>query len=304
MEKTKGRIKPLKEYDDDLKIELGWALLDSGRYEEGLALYNSLSWITHGETKVTGMVRGLIGIGDYKEASRLLKRGLRKYPNSYSLWIAMGSLYEGLGDDFKSLECFEIALRFAPEDNSAGFYNKALALMRLGLYGDAISILDNLINKFPEEARYFTDRGWCALDMGYPEEALQYLQKALETWPHSQGVYEGIRIYVGLYQAYRELKMLNEAMGIALEGLKKFPDEEPVIYQNLAEAFLTNGLPHEAIQILKTGIEKFPEDQELKEFLKQVEEYIDDPDGGENPTLLGLLLLAIIICKRLRERRF
>ena len=98
--------------------------------------------------------------------------------------------------------------------------------------------------------------------------------------------------------------MLNEAMGIALEGLKKFPDEEPVIYQNLAEVLLAMGWPHEAIQILKTGIEKFPEDQELKEFLKQVEEYIDDPDGGENPPLLGLLLLAIIIIKRVRERRF
>jgi tetratricopeptide (TPR) repeat protein len=166
---------------------------------------------------------------------------------------------------------------------------------------DAVPMFEELIKKYPEEPKYLAKRAFCALNMGYPEEALRYFRKAMETWPHSQGVYEGIRIYTGLYQTYRELRMLKEAMGIAVEGLKRFPDEDPALYQSLADAFLSMGWPNEAKKILKREIDKFPDDQELKEFLKKVEENMDDPDGGVNGSLLGLLLLAAIH-KKLRRR--
>ncbi len=39
----------------DLRIELGWKLIDCGRTEEGLAIYSFLSWKEHGEVKCNGM---------------------------------------------------------------------------------------------------------------------------------------------------------------------------------------------------------------------------------------------------------
>jgi tetratricopeptide (TPR) repeat protein len=123
--------------------------------------------------EVNGMAYALTEMGHYDEARRLLERGLRIYPHSYALWTAMGALYEDLGDDFKSLECIETAIRLAPEDDSTALYNKALALMRIGCYGDAVSVLDGLVERYPEDPRYLSDRGFCALDMGCPQEALQ-----------------------------------------------------------------------------------------------------------------------------------
>jgi tetratricopeptide (TPR) repeat protein len=303
-EKTKSARKRrhLQEYIDSLKVDLGWALLDCKEYEKGLALISSVSWTTHGEMKCNGMARALTEMGHYDEAMGLLKRGLRMYPHSYALWTAMGALYEDLGDNFESLRCIETAVQFAPEDDSTGLYNKALALMRIGCYGDAVSILEGLVERYPEDPKYLSDRGVCALDMGYPQEALQYYQKAMEIWQRNPSVYTGICIYAGLCSTYMELGMKREGMEIALEGLNKFPDEDPVLYQNVGATFWEMGWRQETIEVLKKGMEKFPDDEELKKFLKDAEDDTDDPGGGVKPPVLGLMLLIAILQKRLRKK--
>jgi hypothetical protein len=96
--------------------------------------------------------------------------------------------------------------------------------------------------------------------------------------------------------------MKSEGMEIALQGLKKFPDEDPVLYQNLGAAFWEMGWHKETIEVLKKGIEKFPEDEDLKTFLKDAEDDMDDPDGGEKPPILGLILLMAILQKRFRKK--
>jgi tetratricopeptide (TPR) repeat protein len=300
LERTKGARKRrhLQRRVDDLKVDLAWTLFDCKEYEKGLALLSSVSWVTHGEMKCNGMARALTEMGHYDEARRLLERGLRLYPHSYALWIAMGALWESLGDDFESLKCIETALQFAPEDNSTGLYNKALTLMRIGCYGDAVSILEDLAERFPEDPMYLSDRGVCALEMGYPQEALQYYQKAMEVWQGNPSVFAGVCIHSGLCAAYMELGMKKEGMEIALEGLKKFPDEDPVLYQNVGATFWEMGWRQETIEVLKKGVEKFPDDVELKKFLKDAEDDADDPDGGVKPPVLGLMLLMAILRKR------
>jgi tetratricopeptide (TPR) repeat protein len=112
--KSARKRRDLQEYIDGLKVDLGWTFLDCKEYEKGLALLSSVSWKIHGEMKCNEMARALTEMGHYNEAMGLLKRGLRIYPHSYALWIAMGALYEVPGDDFESLKCIEIALQFAP----------------------------------------------------------------------------------------------------------------------------------------------------------------------------------------------
>ena len=301
--KSKTRRRELTEYINDLKIELGWTLLDYGKHEQGLALFESLSWRDYGEVKYNGMVRALTERGYYYEARRLLEAGLRRFPKSYVLWVAKGALCDSLGDTFGLLECIEISLRFAPEDNSAGLYNKALALIKLGCYGDALPIIDELIERYPDDPRHIAERGSCALDMGYPQEAIKYFQKAMEVWQQNPIVYPGICIYTGLCTAYLELGMKREAMETAMEGLKRFPDEDPILYHNVGATFYEMGWREEAIEVLKKGAKKFPKDEELKEFLKELEDDMDDPDGGKKPPILGMILLMALIRKKLKNFR-
>ena len=301
--KSNARRRELKEHIDDLKIELGWTLLDHGKYEQGLALFESLSWRAHGQMKCNGMARALTEMGYHDEARRVLKLGLKKYPESYALWVAMGAWHDSLGEDFESLKCMEIALRFAPEDNSAGLYNKALTLIKLGCHGDALPIIDELIERYPDDPKHLADRGSCALDTGYPQEALNYYQKAMEVWQRNPIAYPGVCIYTGLCTAYLELGMKREAMEVALEGLKKFPDDDPALYQNVAATFFEMGWRKEVIEVLKKGVEKFPGDEDLKKFLKDVEDDMDDPDKGDKPPILGLMLLMGLIRKKLKNFR-
>jgi len=300
--KSNAKRRELKEYVDDVKMRLGWALLDHGRYEQGLALFESLSWRTHGQMKCNGMVRALTEMGYHDEARRVLKLGLKKYPESYALWVAMGAWHDSLGEDFESLKCMEIALRFAPEDNSTGLYNKAFTLIKLGCYGDALPIIDELIERYPDDPKHLAERGSCALDMGYPQEALNYYQKAMEVWQRNPIAYPGVCIYTGLCTAYLVLGMKREAMEIALEGVKKFPNDDPALYQNVAATFLEMGWRKEVIEVLKKGVEKFPDDEDLKKFLKDVEDDIDDPDKGDRPPILGLILLIALLHKKMRKK--
>jgi len=304
LEQTKSARKRrrLQEHIDGLKVDLAWALLDCKEHEQGLALLTSVSWATHGEMKCNGMARALTEMEHHDEARRLLERGLRLYPRSYALWTGMGAVYEDLGDDFESLKCIETALRYAPEDDPKGPYNKALALMRVGRYGDAAPILEGLFERDPEDPKYLSDRGVCALEMGYPQDALRYYQKAMKIWQRNPGVYAGICIYSGLCSTYMELGMKKEGMETALEGLKRFPDEDPVLYQNVGATFWEMGWRQETIEVLKKGIEKFPDDEELKKFLKDAEDDTDEPDGGVKPPVLGLMLLTAILRKRFGKK--
>ena len=109
-------------------------------------------------------------------------------------------------------------------------------------------------------------------------------------------------ICAGMCSAYMELGMKREAIVAALEGLKRFPDEDSVLYYNAGAAFLGMGWRKEALEILNKGVERFPDDEELKDFLKQVEDDMNDPDKGDNLPFLGMILLMALIYKRGKKK--
>lgn len=255
----------LKDLINEIKLDLGWALLECGEYEKGLAVYASVSGLHYQERKYNGIAIALTELGRYDEAKRMLEIGLRKFPKSYALWTGLGILSDYIGDYSGALKSFDTALRFNYGENSGSLYNKALILIKLGSYRDASSIIDDLIEKYPEDPKYLAERGYLSLEMECPEEALRYLQKAMELYERFPTVDAGVAIYTGLCCVYMGLGMKREAMEISLEGLTKFPDDE-----------------------------------ELKKFLRDVETDMDDPDGDTKP-FLGLLLLALLH-KKLRKK--
>jgi len=300
--KSARKRRHLQEYIDGLKMDLGWALLDCKEYEKGLAVYESVFGKQYQERKYNGVARALTEMGRYDRAKRTLEIGLRKFPESYALWTGLGILNDYLGDYSGAFKSFNTALRFNYGENSGCLYNKALILIEMGSYGDAVSIIDDLIERFPEEPKYLAEKGRCSLDMGYPHEALQSFQKAMELYEKFPNVDTGVSIFAGFCCAYMELGMKKEAMEIALEGLRRFPDEDPILYQNVGATFWGMGWRQETIEVLKKGIEKFPDDEELKKFLKDAEDDTDEPGGGMKPPVLGLMLLMAILQKRFRKR--
>jgi tetratricopeptide (TPR) repeat protein len=241
-----------------------------------------------------------MGMGRYDKAKNILDIGLREFPKSYSLWTDMGILYDELGDYPHALKYFEVALKITRGENPGCLYNKAVILIKLHEYGNAMSIIDYLIERYPEEPKYLAQGGCCLREMGYPQEAIKYLQKAMGLFKKSPTVDVGVTIFSGLCSAYLDLGLKKESMEIALEGLTKFPDSDPVLYHNLATCFYELGWTAESRRLLEIGVEKFPNDLELKQFLNDVEQELDDPDGDVKP-FLGLLMFVALFHKRLRD---
>jgi tetratricopeptide (TPR) repeat protein len=300
--KSHRRRQQLNKELDQLTMELGWDLMDCGRYEEGLVIYGSLSWREHGEAKCNGMSRALVALGQYDEAGRLLEAGLKRYPDSNMLWVAKGGLCASLGDKCEALKCFDRAIVCVPEGSWEARYNKVIIFEQLGSYEEAAEILDNLIEEYPEDPKFLAERGNCADEMGYPQDALRYYQGAMKFLTKDPNVHTGVSIYAGLCHSYFNIGEKRKAMEVALEGLKRFPDEDPVMYQNVGATFLEMGWKEEAREVLKEGVEKFPEDEDLKTFIENLDDDTDDPDGGIKPPMLGLMILTAILQKRFRKR--
>ena len=160
--KKRAQKNELKDLIDSLKMDLGSKLLDHGEYERGLALFLSVSGKGDEERKIHGVSRALTDMGYYDEAQKLLLKGLRKFRKSCNLWEQCGILNDLLGNGLQSLRCFDVAIEFMPEETPGLFYNKALALVNLGRYREAILILDHLIEHYPGPM-YLAERGECSL---------------------------------------------------------------------------------------------------------------------------------------------
>ena len=288
----------LKTLIDSLKMDLGWKLLDYGEHEQGLALFMSVSTEGNQERKIYGVSRALTDMGYYDEALKLLMNGLRKFRKSCNLWTGCGIVNNLLGNGLQALRCFEAAIEFGPKKTPELFYNKALALVNLRRYKEAISILDQLIEHCPGPM-YLAERGECSLNTGYPYEALRYYQKALELLNKNPEVEAGLCIYAGLSATYIELGMRKEAMEIALEGISRYPDKEPCLYYNLASSLMAMGRKEEATEVLESGIKRFPESEHLKKLLIDLDD-MDDPGGRS--AIFGILLLVAWVKRRLRRR--
>lgn len=279
----------------ELKNQLAWALLDAGENEKGLAMYQTLSWRTHAEVKFTGMARALIEMEYYNEARKLMGKGLSSFSESVPLLIAMGCLHQWLDNDFEALKYFEQAVKFTPDGRNA-LYNKALSLNNLGYYEDAEPIIKDLIEKYPDDPEYLVEMGYIDICRGYPKEAIPFYKKAKDAG------YLNWSVYDGLFWAYFNMGLKNDVIQIASEGIKELPDSHSCLYGDLSRVYKEMGWVDEARDIVKKGLEIFPDNNDLTELLKEIENETDDPDKGNKPTILGLLLLSVIINK-LRKRK-
>jgi tetratricopeptide (TPR) repeat protein len=104
--KDVDRKKTLALHVDDIKMNIGWLLLESGEYDKGLAMYHSMSWNTYGEIKYNGISRALVEMEYYDDARRILEKGLKRFPQSHCLLVAMGLLHKRLGHEVDILRYF------------------------------------------------------------------------------------------------------------------------------------------------------------------------------------------------------
>jgi tetratricopeptide (TPR) repeat protein len=258
-----------------LTYRIGTLFLDIGQFEKGLALCRSLPWKTHALQRYVGISRAHIETDEYDKAKKFIDKGLRKFPKSEALWFNLGTLYHITKDYLRSLKCYERGLEIVPW-NELMINGKANALHGLGYYVEAVKLYHDLSTKHPESPGYAISCGWCYIEMGRPEEAFPVFRKVSDNFDMADA-------YHGLYWAYTDMGLSNDALDIIQEGLSTLPDEEARLYVDIGYEYWSRGWKAKAKDILEKGLEIFPGDEDILDLLRQIDDYPDNSDDDTTP---------------------
>ncbi|MEK6527833.1 MAG: tetratricopeptide repeat protein [Nitrospirota bacterium] len=278
--KTKGEARI-----DELRARLAWLLLDAEEYHEGLIHYQKLPWGVYGEKKYIGISRALIELEEYSEAGKFLAKGLKRFPESGPLMVARGLLNRRIGDSYEALQDFRKAFELMPDDRHV-IYDISLGLNDMGYSLEASNILRKLVKNYPDDPEYALELGHALTELGYPWDAVSYFRKTLKMG------FESPAVYGGLSFAYMNLGMKNEALKVAEEGLRKFPEGHPGLYENLGELYRLMGWQAEAREILDKGLKIFPDDERLRKLLEDMDN--DSPSDFNKRLRISTLLMFLI----------
>ncbi len=279
---------------NDMGEELAWWQVRHGRYEKALVIYKSIPWRRYSENKYVGMAIALMGLRLYREAKRLLEKGLKRFPESSRLLLGMGNFYYDIKDYSSSLKYFDLSLKYSPNCEDT-LFGKGCALFGIGYYEEASLMFRQILEGWSDYPGSLIMMGKYYLLTGYPEEASFYFKRSLGIWSCSA------EAYVGLFSSYLEMNLYTDALQIARECFREYHDH-PDSYFILAEAYWIKGWENEAKDVLTEGIKRFPDDERLKELLKEIEDENDNPDDGKKLPLLPVLLCLQILRRKLERR--
>jgi len=92
----------------------------------------------------------LLTSGSYAEAKSAFENGIQKNPESFDGWIGRGLALEGLNRSLTSIESYEKAISYAPDDGSSwvAHAGKGRVLLEMNRYQEAVDSLEAAINEY------------------------------------------------------------------------------------------------------------------------------------------------------------
>ncbi|MCK4718785.1 MAG: tetratricopeptide repeat protein, partial [Thermoplasmata archaeon] len=138
------RKSPEGNYDEAAWLSKGSALINLGRYEEGIvALDAALHINPQSEVAWNNKGNALSKLGNQTGALKCYKEAV-KMNNSYEIaWNNMGNVYARRGVYDKAIRCYDRALSLQPRYKDA-LINKGYVLVRQGRYEEAIACADRI----------------------------------------------------------------------------------------------------------------------------------------------------------------
>lgn len=248
---------------DDLKTQLAWQYLEAKDFEKAAKIYDKLPKNTH--DSYCGKARILIETQKYDEAHTFLEEALVKFPDYVPVLDTLGILYNNTGDHYEALRYLDRALAIDPKNNHWSLNNKARALTFLGYYEEAHKNWNDLIEIMPDDPYYIVELANCELQRGNLPAAIQSFRKAIERG------YGSSRVYLSLCQGYSNMDCAYESFATALEGVKKYPEQEALLYSFLGLGYMKLEQFEEARTAFQLGLALDPESELFPDLIETVE---------------------------------
>ncbi len=134
------------------------------------------------------------------------------------------------------------------------------ALVAGQYFKDALKVLDNLVDSWPETAIYRLQRSHVYLQLGKEKQALADLQKL-----RSLGVVD-LDVVVGEATILAGMGKSNQALDVCRDALKEMPEHGPRLYLTMSVILDQDGQQSELPDLLKEAVEDYPDSPQLRDL--------------------------------------
>lgn len=196
------------------------------------------------------MARTLFGLGKYKDSERLFNELIDRNPYSIHYWNALASAQLMDEDYSNAITSSEYAIAIDPNDPD-GLASKANGLFRLGNYEDALEYFRRLEKIMPDDDLVLLNEGVCLVNMNRHQEAIPYLERALEVADEESEMLP--QIYLELAFCYSSMKQPSKALEM-IDVAMELPGDTTDLLVIRGHILLENGMLEEAEETFKKAI--------------------------------------------------
>lgn len=142
------------------------------------------------------------------------------------------------------------------DDVSEELFLQAQSEGRLGNKEKALALIDQYIQKFPEESPAWTEKGRILLEMGRIRKAEEAFKRSLELFPYSSAVWNNLGLL------YSRSKRFDSAIGAFSRALE-FDAGNSGALMNLASTYFKAGRYSETVTTFICALTKYPDKETL-----------------------------------------
>jgi tetratricopeptide (TPR) repeat protein len=157
--------------------------LELGDYDQGLEDAERAEVLQQGSPELYVLLADLLqSKGRFREAGRYLRHAMKLAPYDASAYYVQGMLQAKQGDSLASLASLDYAMTHNPRMLRA-YLQSIIINTKLQNLGQALTINNRAINRFPQIAELYFERGQIYKVLSQPDTAVIYYQKAIAINP-------------------------------------------------------------------------------------------------------------------------
>jgi len=212
----------------------------------------------------------------YRSEETLCRDTVAKRPHNARAYSSLGTVLITQGQVPEAVECFEAALKIAP-DFKVAHYNLGTLCLNQGRFSDAIRHLEQAVRSDPDYTKAHYNLALALQEAHRPAEAIGHFQETLRLdplWAEAHGSLGRVFCQSGRY-----------AEGVQhLEAAVRLKPDSPEIHNNLGNAQLANGNVAQAIHHYEEAIRlrpDFPAARKNLERARTIQAKTQQQKGGE-----------------------
>lgn len=242
-------------------------------------------------TRITFTLANLYkSINQIKRASELLNDLIARNPLEPAYYISRAGLSVKEGDMKAAQADYDKAISADPDNFEAyrergSFYRHMSSPDKAGKDFDrALSILDEMVRKNPQNARLLINRAEIMEMNGNIKGALNEYENYLKEWPLNYSV------LVKLGQIWSSMKQWENSIDSYSTVIDNFPDDAKVFFSR-GIAFQQAGMLNEALRDFNNAIRLVPDEYPYFYFRSRIKSQMGDQSGSKNDLKISASLL-------------